>query len=398
MGKGFQDQQQQAGQGLEHGTQVILGAVETSPVHGMGKKTASVQPLERERSFKILIQDEKLRRLPSHPLHETLGQPTKIASSTKALTTRTRNCAGNTKTLRTHQQSCWQVLFGDPIVRQTYKCFWVYHASPQRNSSLENSETSPMPWSPTGFLIMPGRMSTLMGLLTKVCIWQQIARCDNTSPRVHCSLQCSNYWAEILAMCTAAEHLLECGKPMGNIAIFVDFLSIPQALHSAYPNQMIQGLHLPSWQLCTQYLSSGCLHMVEWQGIKQQTDSQKLGVRLCRHWTLLPSERSRHSSTHGSKDTGRKTLLVIRHTVTWLGGLAQQITIFTCEQGAVVLMHIWRGLAFQTVPPVNADKLTKPWTTSLLPKICWERSANLAAWCWSGDQAMGLGRGLLPNG
>ena len=36
-----------------------------------------MEPLERRRSLKILIQGEKLRRLPSHPLHTNLAQPTK---------------------------------------------------------------------------------------------------------------------------------------------------------------------------------------------------------------------------------------------------------------------------------------------------------------------------------
>ena len=41
------------------------------------KKTANVEPIERRRSLKILIQGEKLRRLPSHPVHTNLAQPTK---------------------------------------------------------------------------------------------------------------------------------------------------------------------------------------------------------------------------------------------------------------------------------------------------------------------------------
>ena len=56
---------------------VIFGAMKTTPVHDMEKKTANVEPLERRRSLKILIQEEKLRRLPSHPLHTNLAQPTK---------------------------------------------------------------------------------------------------------------------------------------------------------------------------------------------------------------------------------------------------------------------------------------------------------------------------------
>ena len=66
---------------------------------------------------------------------------------------------------------------------------------------------------------------------------------DTTSLSVPGRLQCSNYLAEILAICTAAEHLLQSGKQMGNITIFTDSLSTLQALNSADPDQMIQGLH-----------------------------------------------------------------------------------------------------------------------------------------------------------
>ena len=66
---------------------------------------------------------------------------------------------------------------------------------------------------------------------------------DTTSLSVPGGLHCSNCRAEILAICTAAEHLLESGKQMGNIAIFTDSLSTLQALNSADPVQMIQGLH-----------------------------------------------------------------------------------------------------------------------------------------------------------
>ena len=62
---------------LQHmGLRVILDAMKTTPVHGM-QKAASVEPLESRRSIKVLTQGEELKRLPSHPLHEKLGQPTK---------------------------------------------------------------------------------------------------------------------------------------------------------------------------------------------------------------------------------------------------------------------------------------------------------------------------------
>ena len=62
-----------------------------------------------------------------------------------------------------------------------------------------------------------------------------------------------SYQAEILAICTAAEHLLESGKNMGNIAIFTDSLSTLQALNSADPDQMIQGLHSCLAKLTAQF-------------------------------------------------------------------------------------------------------------------------------------------------
>ena len=58
------------------GLRLILGAMKTTPIHEM-EKTANVEPLERRRDLKVLLQGEKLQRLPAHPLHSRLQQPTK---------------------------------------------------------------------------------------------------------------------------------------------------------------------------------------------------------------------------------------------------------------------------------------------------------------------------------
>ena len=76
---------------------------------------------------------------------------------------------------------------------------------------------------------------------------------DTTSLSVPGDLQCSRYGAEILAICTAAELLLESEKQMGNFAIFTDSLSTLQALNSADPDQMIQGLHSSLAKLTAQF-------------------------------------------------------------------------------------------------------------------------------------------------
>ena len=77
---------------------------------------------------------------------------------------------------------------------------------------------------------------------------------DTTSLSVPGGLQCSNYRAEILAICTAAEHLLASVKKMGSIAIFTGSLSALQSLNSADPEQMIQGLHSSLAKLTAQFL------------------------------------------------------------------------------------------------------------------------------------------------
>ena len=164
---------------------------------------------------------------------------------------------------------------------------------------------------------------------------------------------------------------------------------------------------LQSQQLSFQYPSSGCLLMWDWQETKQQTDLQKSAVRLRRHRSESPTERPRYFSALSTMETGRKKTVDTRYTLTQFGDWSgpSRALSSTCAQGTVVWVPIWRWLAFQTLPCVSADKLTKPQTTSftrphpsVLPKIYRETSANMTTRRWSGDQAVGLGRRPLPDG
>ena len=126
--------------------------------------------------------------------------------------------------------------------------------------------------------------------------------------------QCSSYRAETQAICTAAERLLESGKQTGNIAIFTDSLSTLQALNSADPDQMIQGMHSSLAKLTAQFSVS-----LQWvpahvglTGNETAGRLAKSAVRLNRHRTLLPTDRPRHFSTLGSMDTGRKKTVITR--------------------------------------------------------------------------------------
>ena len=109
--------------------------------------------------------------------------------------------------------------------------------------------------------------------------------------------------------------------------------------------------------------------MLDWQETKEQTDLQKSAVRLRRHRTLSPTERPRHFSTPGSMETGRTKTADTRHTLAQFGdrnGPSRPLSS-VCVQGTVIWEPIWRGLAFQTLPCVSTNKLTKPKTTSFSP-------------------------------
>ena len=58
------------------GLRIILGAMRSTPIQQM-EKTTDLQPLECRREYKAAIQGEKLKRLTSHPLHQTLQHGTK---------------------------------------------------------------------------------------------------------------------------------------------------------------------------------------------------------------------------------------------------------------------------------------------------------------------------------
>ena len=163
---------------------------------------------------------------------------------------------------------------------------------------------------------------------------------DTTSLLVPGGLQCSNYGAEILAICTAAEHLLGSGKNMGNIAIFTDSLSTLQALNSADPDQMIQRLHSSLAKLTAQF-SVSLLWVPAHVGLTENETEDRLpksAVRLDRHRTLSPTERPRHFSILGTMETGRRKTMDTRHTLTQFGnwsGPSRPLSS-ACAQGTVV--------------------------------------------------------------
>ena len=178
------------------------------------EKTVNVEPLERRRSLKILIQGEKLRRLPSHPLHTNLAQPTKNRLKRQSLNHQYKELS------RSHQDIVYVPveLLTDPA--------W----KPDRETDIQMFLSVP---GITSKEQLPGELRNLTLALIAHTAWTHVytdgsaeegiknggsgvyirySDGDTTSLSVPGCLQCSNYRAEILAISTAAEHLLECRK------------------------------------------------------------------------------------------------------------------------------------------------------------------------------------------
>ena len=111
---------------------------------------------------------------------------------------------------------------------------------------------------------------------------------DTTSLSAPGGVQCSKYRTEILAICTAAEHLLESRKKKkGNIAIFTDSLSTLQALNSADPDQMIQGLHSSLAKLTAQFTVS-----LQWVPAHVGLTENKKADRLAKIGSQVPQTQN----------------------------------------------------------------------------------------------------------
>ena len=166
---------------------------------------------------------------------------------------------------------------------------------------------------------------------------------DTASLLVPGGLHCSNYRAEILAICTAAEHLLESGKQVGDIAIFTNPMSTLQALNSADPDQMIQGLHSSLAKLTAQHSVS-----LQWVPAHVGQTGNERADRLAKMGSQAPQIQNPvtyreaktllHSSTPGSMETGRKKTVDTRHTLTQFGDWSgpSRPPSSACARGIVV--------------------------------------------------------------
>ena len=163
-------------------------------------------------------------------------------------------------------------------------------------------------------------------------------------------------------ICTAAEHLLESDKQMGNIA---DSLSTLQALNSADPDQMIQGLH-----------SSLVKFLVFLRWVLAQAPQTQNPV------TYREAKAFLYSQFNGDwkKENGGYQAHL---DPIWRLERAQQTAIFHLRTGHCGLRAPLKriGIWDTSLCECGQADQTPDHILQFLPKICRETSANMAAGC-----------------
>ena len=165
---------------------------------------------------------------------------------------------------------------------------------------------------------------------------------------------------------------------------------------------------LPSWQLSSQYPSSGCLLMWDWQETKKQIDLQKSAVRLRRHRIHIVTYRE------------TKTLLHSRYNGDWKkhnGGYqahldpiwrlerAQQTTIFRLRTGHCGLSaHLKRiGISDTSLCECGQADQTPDHVLQSCPKyaerrqLTWPQSADLPTKLWGSAEDLYQTAGFVAS-
>ena len=362
----------------------------------------------RHRSLKILIQGEKLRRLPSHPLHTNLAQPTKITSKANAWTTSIKNCPGHTKTL----WICHKLLTDSALKPDREADIQMFLSIP----GITSKEQLPgeirnlilaliadrLPHTAWTHLYTDG--SAEEGMKNGGSgVYIRYSDGDSTSLSVPGGIQCSNYRAEMLAICTAAEHLLESRKK-GEIS--------PSSLTLYQPFKPSTQLIQTRWSkaaLLPCQADSSVFSIPPVGACSCGTDRKRTSRQTCKNRQSGSADTEPCHPQRGQHTSPLSVQWRLEERQRWISGTPWP----NLETGA--------GPADHYLPPAHRALWSEcpseedwhirhfplwVWTSwpnprphpSALPKICQVTSANMAAGCWSGDQAVGLGRRPLPDG
>ena len=221
------------------GMRLILGAMKSTPVKYM-EKVSDIEPLQHRRDRKILLQTEKMKRLPTHPLHDELKRLTKNRIKRKSLN---------------HSSKTLKKRYADTLHSETVP-------EPFQFPEIETSERPEIKI----LLDIPGISSRhqspheLKALSLEMAetrypqnIWTQVYTDgsavnavknggsgfyvkfqdgDSESESVAGGRRCTNFKAEIIAIRSAADFLVGHHKRCKDIVFFTDSMSTLHSLQS----------------------------------------------------------------------------------------------------------------------------------------------------------------------
>ena len=244
LGDSCQDAHQQTGQSSEHRLEDNPWCHETIPTAEM-EKTAGVEPLEGRRQAKLLIHAEKMKRMPDHPLHQKLKDPTKNRLKRKSLN---------------HLVKEQQKEHADILTTDGHLCGKLISNSwPPETLHAEIRTTIP------GITTKENQSEAVLRALAleeidehyPAAIWTHIytdGSAENATRNGGCGayikrpdkpplsvsapggILCSNYRAEVLALLNATETIISWEEKPKKAVVLTDSLSALQALMSDEPD------------------------------------------------------------------------------------------------------------------------------------------------------------------
>jgi len=222
------------------GLRIILGAMKTTPIREM-EKTADLEPLETRRNYKILVQAEKAKRMPTHPLHQKLNKRTKNRLKRQSLNHLTEKLENICPDVRDVDAANCEKL--------STKTWTPRRLSPQINLDVPNlegkGEQLPALQKSLTLEMMQNRYppNTWIQAFTDGSAEKAVQNGGSgalikfrdgstTTLSFPVGKLSSNYRAEVQALAAASTHLVESRAQKENIVFLTDSLSALQALQS----------------------------------------------------------------------------------------------------------------------------------------------------------------------
>ena len=231
------------------GLRIMLGTLKSTPIKFM-EKVSNVEPLQNRRNRKILLQTEKIRRLPSHPLHSELGKLTKNRIKRKSLNHLSRSLQRRYADCLPRDPSPSPLSLPElphkyeasPIIHMEIPGIASRNQSPHvlKALSLELIESR----YPSESWVHVYTDGSSVKAVRNGGSGFYIIFPDGTkvSQSVPGGTRCTNFKAEILAIKSSADYLTDCKKNIGSIVFLTDSMSAIQALNSRTDDPSIYSL------------------------------------------------------------------------------------------------------------------------------------------------------------